>query len=62
MKDYIAYPDIKKTLEVLSKSYMLGIISDTWPSIEQQLEAIGVLDIPRLIKWRIQFNVSLIRN
>ena len=29
-------------LSTLSKTYKLGIISDTWPSIEPQLEHIGV--------------------
>lgn len=42
MNNYIAYPDVKKVLSVLSKSFKLGIISDTWPSIEQQLCSIGV--------------------
>lgn len=42
MSNYTAYPDAKKVLEILSKSYKLGIISDTWPSIELQLESIGV--------------------
>ncbi len=42
MRNYIAYPDVRRVLEILGRSYMLGIISDTWPSIEQQLEAIGV--------------------
>lgn len=42
MDNYIVYPDAKEVLEVLSRSYKLGIISDTWPSIEQQLCAIGV--------------------
>ena len=44
MNNYIVYPDAKEVLEVLSQSYKLGIISDTWPSIEQQLYAIGVRD------------------
>lgn len=44
MENYIAYPDAKSVLEELGKSYELGIISDTWPSIEQQLETIGVRD------------------
>ena len=44
MDNYIVYPDAKEVLEVLSHSYKLGIISDTWPSIEQQLCAIGVRD------------------
>ncbi len=42
MSNYIAYPDAKEVLAILSKSYKLGIISDTWPSIENQLSAMGV--------------------
>ena len=38
MKNYIPYPGIKEVLESLSRTHKLGIISDTWPSIEQQLE------------------------
>lgn len=42
MKNYIPYPGIKEALSALSRTHRLGIISDTWPSIEQQLEYIGV--------------------
>lgn len=42
MKNYIPYPGIKAVLSMLSKTHKLGIISDTWPSIEPQLEYIGV--------------------
>ena len=42
MKNYIPYPGIKEVLSMLSKTHKLGIISDTWPSIEPQLEYIGV--------------------
>ena len=44
MNNYIVYPDAEKVLKVLSKSHKLGIISDTWPSIEQQLCSLGVAD------------------
>ena len=44
MDNYIVYPDAKEVLEVLSHLYKLGIISDTWPSIERQLCTIGVRD------------------
>ena len=44
MNNYIAYQDIKSVLKSLSMSYQLGIISDTWPSIEQQLQHLGVRD------------------
>ncbi len=42
MKNYIPYPGIVEVLRTLSKTHKLGIISDTWPSIEPQLEYIGV--------------------
>ena len=42
MKNYIPYPGIEEVLSTLSKTHKLGIISDTWPSIEPQLEYIGV--------------------
>lgn len=42
MRNYILYPDAKKVLEALSKRYRLGIISDTWPSIENQLRTLGI--------------------
>ena len=42
MANYVPYPGIREALETLSKTHRLGIISDTWPSIEGQLEYIGV--------------------
>ena len=42
MENYIPYPGIVEVLDTLSKTHKLGIISDTWPSIEPQLEYIGV--------------------
>jgi HAD superfamily hydrolase (TIGR01509 family) len=42
MNNYVPYPGITEVLSTLSKTYKLGIISDTWPSIEPQLEYIGV--------------------
>ena len=42
MGNYIPYPGIGEVLDTLSKTHQLGIISDTWPSIEPQLEHIGV--------------------
>ena len=42
MKNYIPYPGIVEVLSTLGKTHQLGIISDTWPSIEPQLEHIGV--------------------
>ena len=44
MENYIAYPGTVEAVKELSKSFKLGIISDTWPSITPQLEYIGVLD------------------
>ena len=42
MENYIPYPGITEVLGTLSQTHRLGIISDTWPSIETQLEYIGV--------------------
>ena len=42
MENYIGYPGIKEVLSTLSRTHLLGIISDTWPSIEQQLDYLGV--------------------
>ena len=42
MENYIPYPGVREVLETLSKTRRLGIISDTWPSIEQQLKSIGI--------------------
>lgn len=42
MENYVPYPGIAEVLDTLSKTHRLGIISDTWPSIEPQLKHIGV--------------------
>lgn len=42
MENYIPYPGIREVLETLGKTHQLGLISDTWPSIEQQLDYLGV--------------------
>ena len=42
MKNYIPYPGIHEVLDTLSRTHKLGVISDTWPSIEQQLAHIGI--------------------
>jgi len=42
-KAYVIYPDARKVIQTLSKTHRLGIISDTWPSIENQLRTLDVL-------------------
>ena len=42
MENYVPYPGIREVLETLSRTHRLGIISDTWPSIDRQLETIGI--------------------
>ena len=42
MDNYIIYPDAKRVIETFSNTHKLGIISDTWPSIENQLRTFGV--------------------
>ena len=43
MDNYIIYPDAKNVIQTLSRTHRLGIISDTWPSIENQLRSLDVL-------------------
>lgn len=43
-KNLIFFDDAKNTIKKLSEKYKLGIISDTWPSIERILKNAGVYD------------------
>jgi len=43
MDNYVIYPDAKNVIQTLSKTHRLGIISDTWPSIDNQLRSLDVL-------------------
>ena len=43
MDNYVIYPDARKVIQTLSRTHRLGIISDTWPSIENQLHTLDVL-------------------
>lgn len=42
VKNYRLFPDARLTLTALKEWYRLGIISDTWPSIENILEDGGI--------------------
>ena len=42
MKNYLPYPGVREVLEELSRTHRLGVISDTWPSIGQQLDTLGL--------------------
>ena len=42
MENYLHYPGIQEVLETLSKTHRLGVISDTWPSIDKQMEYLGI--------------------
>ncbi|MCR5616717.1 MAG: HAD-IA family hydrolase [Clostridiales bacterium] len=42
MDNYVIYPDAKQVLQILCGTYRLGIISDTWPSIDNQLRTLDV--------------------
>lgn len=44
MNNYVVYEDALCVVKELSQTHKLGIISDTWPSIDNQLKAIGVYD------------------
>ena len=43
MENYAIYPDAERVIRTLGRTYRLGIISDTWPSIGHQLRSLGVL-------------------
>ena len=42
MENYLPYPGIQEVLETLSETHRLGVISDTWPSIDKQMEYLGI--------------------
>ena len=42
MDNYLLYPDAVQVLTELSRTHRLGVISDTWPSIETQLRVLGI--------------------
>ena len=42
VEDYGLLPGARETLETLSGKYRLGVISDTWPSIEPRLQKLGL--------------------
>ena len=44
MDNYVAYPDARKVLQELSGTHILGIISDTWPSIDRQLRHLNLTE------------------
>ena len=43
MDNYVIYPDARRVIQNLSETHRLGIISDTWPSIENQLRTLDIL-------------------
>lgn len=57
MKNYILYPNIKSTLNKLSKNYKLGIISDTFPSIKNQLLYFGIYKYFSSFTFSYEFGV-----
>ena len=40
--NYPIYPDARRVLQELSQTHRLGIISDTWPSIERQMQSMDL--------------------
>jgi putative hydrolase of the HAD superfamily len=43
-KNFIFFDDTIETIKKLSEKYKLGIISDTWPSLERILKNVGIYD------------------
>lgn len=44
LDNYVLYPDAGPVVRELAKTHRLGLISDTWPSIEDQLTQLGIRD------------------
>jgi len=44
MSNYSFFNDTISTLDALKGKYKLGVISDTWPSVERQLKSGGIYD------------------
>ena len=44
MSNYSLFGDTISTLKTLKGNYKLGVISDTWPSVERQLKFFGIYD------------------
>jgi len=44
MDNYMFYGDVVSNIERLSRTYRLGVISDTWPSAARQLRSAGIYD------------------
>jgi putative hydrolase of the HAD superfamily len=57
MDNYVIYPDAKNVIQTLSKTHRLGIISDTWPSIENQLRSLDVLQYFSFVTYSFSLGV-----
>ncbi len=55
---HLALPDAKKLLEILrSQGYHTGIISDTFPSVENDLRKLGIVDLFDTYTYSYTFGV-----
>jgi len=57
VKIYEPYEDAKEVLEVLSKKYKLGVISDTWPDVTNALKEFGLYDYFSFLTYSCHLNV-----
>ena len=57
MGNYIIYPDSRKVLQTLSRTHRLGVISDTWPSIENQLRTLDVRQFFSFVTYSFELGV-----
>ena len=56
--NYVFYDGVKPVLEELKQNYRLGVISDTWPSIERILRSAGIADLFDVKVYSYQLGVS----
>jgi len=57
MKNMTPYPDALHVVRTLSEKFRLGIISDTWPSINNHLKNCGIYDYISTFTYSYMFGV-----
>jgi len=57
MNNYIAYADAIPVLQELSRTHILGVISDTWPSITPQLDTLHLREYFSFFTYSFELGV-----
>lgn len=57
MDNYIIYPDARRVIQTLGRIFPLGIISDTWPSIENMLRTLDLRQYFSFVTYSYELGV-----